>query len=241
MITLVASIPAWGLPCISPFSNKVDAYLRMARIPHKLVSDTESGINLPKGKLPVLIHDEKVIPDSAIIFEYLNKTFDDPLDFHLDSQQRAIARAFSRMMDESFSWHFVEIRYRRDDNFWLHYAPVLRQLLKEKMPTQSDDEIEGMVTEIRHRVLDQYHAQGRGRHTEQEIQQFAKEEISAVATILGDRNYIFNDKPSSLDAQIFAFFRCVLKPPFESPIREVLRNEKPLSDYTHRFEEELYR
>ena len=185
MIKLVASLPAWGLPDISPFSNKVEAYLRLAKIPFQTVALTGSGlVQLPKGKLPVIINGPEVIADSAIIYKYLNKAFGDPLDKWLSDEQLSIATAVGRMMDESFYWYIVQIRYRRAENFWTHYAPVLTAMVQQMSPKNSDADTNRSVQEIRTLVLNQFKASGRGRHSEAEVEAFAIEELKALSTLL---------------------------------------------------------
>jgi glutathione S-transferase len=44
-----------------------------------------------------------------------------------------------------------------------------------------------------------------GRHTKETIHQFQNEDIKAISTLLGDKEYIFGSQPSYLDAVLFGF------------------------------------
>jgi isoprene-epoxide---glutathione S-transferase len=55
MITMYGFIPAWGLPDVSPFVSKTDLYMRMAKIPFRLVGWPQGDLTkTPVGKLPVI-------------------------------------------------------------------------------------------------------------------------------------------------------------------------------------------
>lgn len=62
---------AWGLPSISPFCLKLDAYLRIADIPFRAVVDA-TPFKGPKRKLPWIEHEGKRIGDSGFIIEYVS-------------------------------------------------------------------------------------------------------------------------------------------------------------------------
>jgi hypothetical protein len=55
---------AWGLPSVSPFCLKLDAFLRMTKIPHKAVT-APTPFAGPKRKAPWIDHEGKSIGDSA--------------------------------------------------------------------------------------------------------------------------------------------------------------------------------
>lgn len=103
MITLYQFPPAYGLPNASPFCMKVETYLRMAGLPYR----SEYGFHIPKapkGKLPYIEDDGRVIADSGLILDYLKATHGNPLDGHLSPAERATALAFVRLLDEHFFW-----------------------------------------------------------------------------------------------------------------------------------------
>ena len=56
------------------------------------------------GQSPYLIHHRREIPDSSAIIEYLAGLRGIEIDEGLSSVQKAISRAFMRMLDEAFCW-----------------------------------------------------------------------------------------------------------------------------------------
>jgi len=97
-VVLQKFIPAWGLPDLSPFCFKAEAYLKLAGIPYS----TELGDSrkAPKNKLPVIRDGAHTIPDSNAIIEHLERTRGKPLDALLTTRQRAIATAVRSMLGE---------------------------------------------------------------------------------------------------------------------------------------------
>jgi glutathione S-transferase len=103
VIHLHAFSPLWGLVDISAFVTKVDAYLRLAKLPFKVVPfSMESFAAAPKGKLPFIIDGQETIADSSFIIDYLKKKYGDPLDARLDPAERAAGHAIKRMVEENF-------------------------------------------------------------------------------------------------------------------------------------------
>jgi glutathione S-transferase len=76
MIKMYGFIPAWGLPDVSPFVSKTDAYLRMSGIPIKLETLYQGDLTkTPKGKLPVIDDDGVIISDTVLIELYLKQKY----------------------------------------------------------------------------------------------------------------------------------------------------------------------
>jgi hypothetical protein len=65
---------AWGLPSISSFCLKLDAYLRIVNVPHRTVVDATPFAG-PKRKLPWTEHEGKRIGDSGFIIDYFEQRF----------------------------------------------------------------------------------------------------------------------------------------------------------------------
>ena len=66
MIKVHQFAPAFGLPNASPFCMKLETYLRMAGLPFELVNDG-NVIRAPKGKLPYIEDDGRVVADTNFI------------------------------------------------------------------------------------------------------------------------------------------------------------------------------
>ena len=57
----------------------------------------------PQGKIPVLLHDDRVIPDSSVIAEYLEALVPEPALYPADPYLRARARWFEEFADSGLS------------------------------------------------------------------------------------------------------------------------------------------
>jgi glutathione S-transferase len=236
MITLIGYIPAWGLPDVSPFVTKVDCYLRMAGLPYQLVKLPGSDLTkTPKGKLPVIKDGGKTVADSHFIIRYLKQTYGDSLDALLSARDKAVAAAFGRMLEESFYWYLVQMRYRRDEDFKIH-DPVWVEFLDFVPPVARLVP----VKEFRERILQEFYWSGKGRHTPEEVEQLAREEFDAISTYLGDKPYFMGEQPTSIDATLYAWLIHAMRVPFPSPIGEYGNALPNLVAYCDRMRDRYY-
>jgi len=236
MITLYGYIPAWGLPDISPYVTKTDCYLRMAGLPYELVTLPGGDLSkTPKGKLPFIEDQGRIVADTSFILEYLKDSYGDTLDADLDPERQAVSLAFTRMMDESFYWYLVQTRYRSDEDFKV-YDPLWEQFLSNVPP----EDREAAVRDFREEILKQFYYSGKGRHSVEEVEHLACREIDALAALLGDKSFLMGDRPASVDAAVYAFLWHGLRVPFESGIK-AHGNAKPnLVRYMDRMFERYY-
>jgi glutathione S-transferase len=236
MITMYGFIPAWGLPDVSPFVSKIDCFMRMAGIPFQLVTLPQGDLTrTPKGKLPVIDDDGVIVSDTVLIEMYLNRKFGDPLDAHLSREQRAIGVAFSRMFDDSFYWFLVQMRYRRDEDFAV-YDPIWETFLAFVPPEARA----APVREFRERLLRQFFHSGKGRNSEKEVETMAFQQFDAIADFLGDKPYLFGDRPSTVDAAAYASLSHAMFVPFPSPIGRYGNSKPSLLAYVNRIQAQFY-
>ena len=236
MITLIGFLPAWGLPDISPFVTKVDCYLRLVRLPYQLVKLPGSDLTkTPKGKLPVIMDAGRTVADSDFIIRYLKQTYGDTLDAPLSGHDKAVAVAFIRMLEESFYWYVVQMRYRRDEDFKI-YDPLFVEFL-DAVPYGARA---GLVREFRERILQQFYGSGKGRHTPEEVEQLACAEFDAVSTFLAHKPYFMGEQPTSIDATLYSWLVHTMRVPFPSPIGKYGNAFPNLIAYCDRMRDRYY-
>lgn len=57
-----------------------------------------------KGQSPFIIFNEQEYPDSNFIIEYLSSYFSTSMENHLSDTDKAISRAFLKMIEEDMTW-----------------------------------------------------------------------------------------------------------------------------------------
>jgi glutathione S-transferase len=230
MITLYTFGPKFGLPDPSPFALKSEVQLKMARLGYQLEF---GGLQrAPKGKLPYLDDDGTVVADSVFIRDYVEKTYRIDLDAGLSPEQKAVAWAVERMVEDHLYWAIIHLRWAVKENF-------------DKGPTQFFDAIpepaRGEVREqARQRTIANLQAHGLGRHSQGEIADQAGRSLTALAGILGDKPYLMGDAPSGSDASVFGAVAALLSPLFDSPIRDAAEAHPNLVDYRDRMMARYY-
>ncbi len=179
MIKLYQFALAFGLPNMSPFCMKVETYLRMAGLPYECPRGADL-FKSPKGKLPYIEDNGKIVADSTFIIDYLKATYGDPLDAMLTPRSRGLGVVIQRTFEESLYWPVLYSRWIEDAG----YAKVndaafsgLKFPLRQLVPVFA-----------RRGLRRQLHGQGTGRHSRDEIYAIGCRDVSAVAELLGGQN-----------------------------------------------------
>jgi glutathione S-transferase len=233
MIKLYQFDPAFGLPNASPFCMKLETYLRMARLPFEIAPASLRAFNkAPKGKMPYIDDDGKVIADTTHIIDYLKASYGDPLDGWLGADQRATALAFQRLIEENLYWAVVYTR-------WVEPAgwAQTQSAFFGKLPAP----LKWIVPPLARRgLIRQLHGHGMGRHSRQEILDIGKRDITALADYLASKPYFMGSKPCSLDASVYAFLANLVWPPVESELKQHAKHYPQLQAYCHRMRQQYY-
>lgn len=225
MIKLYQFKPAFGLPNASPFCMKAETYLRMAGLAYECPRGADVR-KAPKGKLPYIDDNGKVVSDSGFIVEYLKQTYGDKLDAHLTERERAQALAIRRMFEENTYWAAIYTRWIEDAGF-----AQTRKVFFDGMPFP----LKQLVPHLARRAIRaQFHGHGMGRHSREEIYAIGCQDLRAAAHWLGEQPYFMGEKPTSLDATAYAFLANVLWVPLPSPLLDEGRKHANLEAYCQR-------
>jgi len=233
MIKLYQYAPLFGLPNASPFCMKLETYLRMAQLPFEIVPFEMRHIsNAPKGKMPYIEDQGTTLADTTLIIEHLKQAYGDRLDAALSPEQRAIALAFQRLMEENLYWAGVSARWSEAAGWAITKEAFFNKLpaaLKWFVPTLS-----------RRGMLKQMHGHGMGRHTTSQIQAIGQRDITALADYLADKPYFMGAEPSSIDATVYAFLANLIWPPVESALKQHAAQYPQLQAYCQRMLSRYY-
>ncbi len=231
MIKLYQFKSAFGLPNMSPFCMKAETWLRMAGLEYETVLVTNPR-KTPKGKAPYLEDNGTVIADSTFMLKYLQEQYAAPLDDGVTATERATAHAFGRMLEERFYWALVYSRWIDErgwsvvrDSFFSDLPPVLRTLVPAL---------------VRRSVRSDLHHHGIGRHDERDIYRLAADDLASLAGYLGDKPYFLGDKPTSIDATVYAFVANTVQTPLETPIQQAVREYPNLAVYAERMRQRYF-
>jgi glutathione S-transferase len=225
-ITVYSFGPAWGIPVptCSPFGLKLLTWLKMYELPHamKVANDPGKG---PKKKCPWVEVDGAVLGDSELIIETLKARAGRDLDAGLTAEQRAVALAVRRLLDEHFHqvWEhevFVDEAGWQIGKQWFDALPPGLRVLVRNL--------------VRGSLRKQLHARGVGRHSGPEIVRMGVADLDAVDALLGDKPYFFGDEPTDIDATVFAFLALTYYPRMPSPLWARLRALPRLTAYCDR-------
>lgn len=227
---------ACGLPDLSPFCIKLETFLRMAHIPYR----THLGFpsQAPKGKLPYLEYDGKMLFEPREMIDELTQHFDVSLDATLEDNQIAIGQAFRSMIEEHLYFAILYFRWQ-DPIGWDVYERVVAQTIEQ---TGAPAWLSARLTQLsRNSMLKALLAQGIGQLESTKVAHIACQQISTISNLLSMKRYFLDERPSSIDATVYAFLESVLIPPFENPLRQHILSLPNLVDYCRRMREQFWR
>jgi glutathione S-transferase len=231
MIKLFQHSSAWGLASASPFCLKLETYLKASKIPYKNVPNADIRKS-PKGKMPYIEHEGKLIGDSGFIIKYLEGLYGNKLDAHLSEEEKGIALSITRMIEDNLYWISCYSRWVEEKNW-----TTLKSTIFAAMPALLRSFVPYV---LRKKVKKQLVGQGFGLHSRDEIYQIGKENIQALSQILGEKKYIMGDQFSSVDAVVFGALANIIWHPIESPIKKFGNEKSNLVNYCKRIQQEMY-
>ncbi len=227
-LTLVTLGGAFGLRNVSPFCLKIEMLLTSLGLPFDIAEESDPR-KAPKGKLPYLKVDGKLLADSELITEYLDELTQGRVYAGLSPDERSRGVALTRLVDDHLYWIFVASRWL-DDAWWpnvvdgfFHIAPALVRPLVANL--------------ARRQVRQTYHLQGLGRHTLEEQRGFAERDLQALEDAVGADGFLFGDTPGVFDFTVAGLMAGVYdqRPPsWMTPLAQKYGN---LHAYTERVQE----
>lgn len=231
MIVLHQFARTWGIPNLSQFCVKIETYLRMAKLPYRIVETLP--LKAPRGKLPFIEDQGRKIADSRLIVQYLESAYGDRLDAHLPAEQKGIARAFQRLLEEHLYWVGMMSRWNHTEQNW----QTNKQAIFGVLPPVARD-IAALA--YRRRIKSQIKGHGLGRLTHEEAFRLGQEDLDALTGFLADKPYFMGGQPSSLDASAYGILINTLGCPIESPLKDHALAKKNLVDYCRRMQTEFF-
>jgi glutathione S-transferase len=236
MITLYGFGKSFGVMDASPFVVKVDTFIRMAKLPHEVISNSSNLKKAPKGKLPFITDSTngttEIVADSQAIIEYLTEKYSISLNENLSPEQAAQAYLLTKSLDENLYWCLVYSRWVLEDTWQVakkEFFGLLPAPLRLFVPSL-----------VRKGVKKSLHVQGMGRHSKNEILAISDKSFAALSTLLGDKNYFFGDKVSTFDATAYSLLCQFITVNCDNEFNAKAKNYQNLVEYCQRIEQTYY-
>lgn len=179
------------------------------------------------GKIPYVdLPDGRLVADSGVIIDLLTAERAIELDAGLDVPARALATAVTRLLEDHFYWAIAWDRWvppRHWAQTRVAYFGGLPGPLRWLVPPLA-----------RRGVLRALHGQGFGRMTDAAIVARVERDLAALSGLLGDREHLLG-RPASVDATLYAFLACAVRPPFAGPLQRATERHPNLVAYCDRF------
>jgi isoprene-epoxide---glutathione S-transferase len=234
VITLYQYLPAWTVPCISPYVTKVAYYMTMTGLKFEMKRQdlTQIDRDTPAGKLPCIVDtDGTTVNDSTHIIEYFQGKYGDALNEGVTSQDRATMMSFNRMIDEHTYWvSVIQPRWREIEN-WEKYLRII---------VGSDDippAVRAFCDDFRFRILNEFMNGGWGRMPADVIYRRARADMDTLSGFLGDKKFFMGDKPRWVDASVLSILRHIIDAPFTFDTKDYAASKPNLVSYMGRMKE----
>lgn len=216
---------------MSPFCMKTEAAIRMMGLPYEIehIRDFEDA---PRRQVPYIVDDGEKVGDSRLIIAHLQDKHGIDLDSGLSAAERATGHAVQTMLEEHVAFAGVYVRWADDDN-WAKAKALFFGAIPEPARNQ-------VAEDARAQQLAKLHHQALGRHARDGVYRLAGANVDAAAALLGEKPYMFGDRPTLTDAVVFAFVANLVVPPFESPLRDRTLRHHNLVDHVTRMHERFF-
>ena len=220
--------PAFGLRSSGPFALKLLKWLDLAEIPFTQVIEDLPNKG-PKGKNPWIELDGERIGDTEIIIDLLARRTGFDIDAGLMPDQRALAHAVRRMVEEHF--HMV-----LEWELFVHPSGKegARRLAAEAVPAP----LAGVAATYMSRHFGrQLHARGIARHAPEIIAAKARADLDAIEAIIGDGPYLVGRHLSMADISIYGLLMPMARWPMKTPTADAIKSRPRLMAYLNRIHE----
>jgi glutathione S-transferase len=223
MIRLFSYPELYGVADNNPFGLKVFAFLKLCDLAFEQehIFDAKAA---PRGQLPYIIDDGETIGDSDPILAHLIAKYRLTIDETLTSGQRDTGHLVRRMLD-GFYWVISYSRWR-DPQFW----PLFRDAILRAHPQVTAD---GMETAQKYN-FQRYYYQGIGRYEAADVYRNGLADLHVLADLIGGNEFVFGDRPSSVDAAVYGFLANIYFYDIDTPLKRFIVSRDNLVSYCER-------
>jgi glutathione S-transferase len=209
MLKLYSYPELFGVADNNPFGLKVFAFLRLVGLPfrHEHIFDAKDA---PRGQLPYIDDGGEHVGDSDTIIAHLIEKYRLTIDGALTDAQRNTDLMIRRTLDDLY-WVMSYSRWK-DPQFW----PLFRDAMLRTHPSLTPG---GMEAAQKYN-FERYRYQGIGQYEPQDAYKRGIADLSAIASLIGERGYVFGPQPSSIDAAVYGFVANIYFYEIDTPLRQ---------------------
>eukprot|EP01119_Soliformovum_irregulare_P020973 TRINITY_DN6868_c0_g1_i3.p1 TRINITY_DN6868_c0_g1~~TRINITY_DN6868_c0_g1_i3.p1 ORF type:complete len:219 (-),score=36.32 TRINITY_DN6868_c0_g1_i3:59-715(-) len=174
-------------------------FLQYYRIPHEVIEGQHNNKS-PRSKVPFIELNGKMYTDSGLIIERLNEAYYCQVDSGLSDQEKLIAHAFIRMIEEHLQWGFVYGRFGHDRGFQSFSSACFPQPLRT---------IVSLV--VRTATRKALWGQGTSRYHINDLLHKFRADLRTIDQFLGEGPFFFGKKsPHLVDMSLFGVMSMVM-------------------------------
>jgi len=189
------------LPSLSPYCLKVETWLRLNGIKYENV-DHKLKFRSSKGQLPFVELNGEEIADSAVIVSKLSQHYGADLDAQLTKEEKNSSHALVSMIENHLNWVYVYWR-AKNPAIWIKGVKLsLQHALGSRIPNPLLNFVFRMT--YGRKGGKKVKAHGMGVHSAEEVFEFGKQDLTVLEDTLGDKQFFFGEKPTTLDVVAFA-------------------------------------
>ncbi|KAI9360439.1 hypothetical protein DFJ73DRAFT_815756 [Zopfochytrium polystomum] len=233
----LANLQSWGNPNASPYSLKLETWLRMSKVPYVIVRDFRLA-KAPKGKIPWIEYNGLVMGDSELIIQFLQKEFPDcemQDSKFLSAADIAVGHTFNTLASDHLALMIGWNRNAGNFEATLKAYRGIEDLGELGLPAWLVRLI--MVQPLERMTKKRLYTMGVGRHSPKEIDEIGCRDMKAISDFLGCKPFLLGDRPSTADAAVFAILASIMWVPINSFVKTYAYTEpglENLDEYLHR-------
>lgn len=182
-------------PSLSPFCEKLEAFMRLAQIPYKR-HVCNSPMMSPTGRLPLIIHNGQCIADSELIIEYLTGAFQVGMDASLTKEQRATAQAVRVALDYAILPAIERTIYCENPRPYITFAVEGIKLPQFLTPV--------ICAIVAGSLKRHFRITGLGAYSREQYEELLNRNVEALIGMLDNNDYLLGTPaPTSVDCAVY--------------------------------------
>eukprot|EP00591_Stephanopyxis_turris_P006209 CAMPEP_0195526506 /NCGR_PEP_ID=MMETSP0794_2-20130614/27611_1 /TAXON_ID=515487 /ORGANISM="Stephanopyxis turris, Strain CCMP 815" /LENGTH=287 /DNA_ID=CAMNT_0040657209 /DNA_START=16 /DNA_END=879 /DNA_ORIENTATION=- len=207
---------------VSPFTIKLESFLRLHEIPYDPIHGMKFG---PKRMIPYIqLPSGEEIGDSNVIIRRLKKIYEVDKDVHLEPADKAVAHAFTRMLEEHTAQIGFHYRYGLNMNTFYDVLSIPHAFYNANNCEEGRSKAEFWLKIQPDVTMKKTKYRGLGVHSDEELWSFSNDDLKAISDYLSDKPWFFGSEPTTMDCVLFGHLVQFLYIPMDFPQKTFLHN-----------------